>query len=352
MLTTSNCNLQCSYCYTKASRRNIQNFDINNVKVLIKNSSIGFDSIEFCWHGGEPLLVGRKFYNEVIKYQKEETQRRDVTFYNRLQTNGILIDTVWMDFFRKNGFHFGISLDAPSDIYPIHRKTNVNNLLKTCEIIKKENFPLGVLCVISKLNVSRGVEIFDWYKSLGVNSFGLLPLKCVPLSSKPLAPTNEELFHLYKSIFDLWMWTPNEFSCIEPLDTMIRSMLGQPPKGCSFANSCLKKMITIDQNGNVIPCSSLTADNFILGNILEKPLNKILMETKTKQLRKQRTRHVNKHCGQCKYIAICRGGCRANAYWATGKYDGDYPFCEARVKTFDYIEQTFQNISKTQRTTL
>ncbi|TRZ77358.1 radical SAM protein [bacterium] len=217
--------------------------------------------------------------------------------------------------------------------------------------MKQENIPLSVLCVISKLNANRGTEVFNWYQSLGVSSFGLLPLKNVPLSERPNIPTNEELFQFYKTIFDLWLWTPNKFSYIEPLDSMIRSILGQQPRGCSFSNPCLKRMIAIDQNGNVIPCSSLASNDFILGNILERPLNQVLRSSKIRKLAKMRTHHVAKHCYQCKYIAICRGGCRADAYWATGKYDGDYPFCEARIKTFDYIKQTFQNISKNKQAT-
>ncbi|TRZ77359.1 radical SAM protein [bacterium] len=101
VLVTSDCNLQCSYCYTRASRRNIESFDVNNIKTLIKNSSIGFDNVEFYWHGGEPLLVGKEFYTEVLRCQQEEKRERKIKFRNKLQTNGMLIDTAWMDFFRK-----------------------------------------------------------------------------------------------------------------------------------------------------------------------------------------------------------------------------------------------------------
>lgn len=351
MITTSDCNIQCVYCYSRASRRNIKKFGIKNIRTMIRNASVGFDSVEFCWHGGEPLLVGKDFYQEAINAQKVETEKRGVVYHNNIQTNGLLLDTSWIDFLQRNNFHVGISLDAPTDVYVTHRRSAVNALLKTCAEIKTAGMPLGVLCVVSKLNVCRAEEIFHFYKIIGVNSFGLLPLKSVPLSERPIMPTNDEMFAFYRNMFDLWARTENSFSSVEPLDTMMRSLLGQRPRGCSFANSCLKKMITIDQEGNIVPCGSLVEDQFMLGNILAQPLINTLAGAKTRALAEVRTGHNAEKCGRCEYTALCRGGCRADSYWATGNYGGGYPFCETRKKTFDYIKLFLKNVSAIQQAT-
>lgn len=351
MITNSDCNMQCLYCYSRASRRNVKGFKIEDIGTMIHNASVGFDSVEFCWHGGEPLLVGKDFYQEAINAQKAETGKRNIVYHNNIQTNGLLLDASWIDFLQRNNFHVGISLDAPTDVYVAHRRSDVNALLKTCVEIKTAGMPLGVLCVVSKLNVYRAEEIFHFYKTIGVNSFGLLPLKSVPLSERPMMPTNDEMFAFYKNMFDLWAQTENSFSSVEPLDTMMRSLLGQRPRGCSFANSCLKKMITIDQEGNIVPCGSLVEDQFMLGNILAQPLINTLAGAKTKVLAKVRNDHNAEKCGRCEYVAICRGGCRADSYWATGNYGGDYPFCETRKKTFDYIKLFLKNVSAIQQAT-
>lgn len=351
MITNSDCNMQCLYCYSRASRRNVKGFKIEDIGTMIRNASVGFDSVEFCWHGGEPLLVGKDFYQEAIKAQKAETGKRNIVYHNNIQTNGLLLDASWIDFLQRNNFHVGISLDAPTDVYVAHRRSDVNALLKTCAEIKTAGMPLGVLCVVSKLNVYRAEEIFHFYKTIGVNSFGLLPLKSVPLSERPIMPTNDEMFAFYRNMFDLWARAENSFSSVEPLDTMMRSLLGQRPRGCSFANSCLKKMITIDQEGNIVPCGSLVGDQFMLGNILAQPLINTLAGAKTKALAKVRNDHNAEKCGHCEYVAICRSGCRADSYWATGNYGGDYPFCETRKKTLDYIKLFLKNVSAIQQAT-
>lgn len=344
MLTGSECNLSCGYCYVVASRRNIKQFPASTMDRLIKNCAVGFDSVKFCWHGGEPLLVGQEFFKEAIKEQKKITEKNGTEFHNSIQSNGLLLDNTWLDFLTENNFHIGLSLDAPSEINQKHRKFDVAELFQLFSEMKTRNLPIGLLCVVSNLNVNLGAEIFEFFKTLRVDSFGLLALKNVSLDEKPIMPTNQNLYELYAKIFDLWAFTPNQFSCIEPLDTMLRSVLGQLPRACSFVSSCLKRMITIDQEGNVVPCGSLVSEEFILGNIINEPLIKILAKQKAKALRKIRDRYIAENCRDCKYIAMCRGGCRADAFWHSGHYGGDFPFCEARKLTFTHIEKRMEGV--------
>ena len=52
--------------------------------------------ISFCWHGGEPLLAGKKFFREVVRVQRE-FRKEGQEVENRLQTNGTLIDREWAE---------------------------------------------------------------------------------------------------------------------------------------------------------------------------------------------------------------------------------------------------------------
>jgi uncharacterized protein len=338
VMTCSECNLNCVYCHVMGSRRSVMKMDKQTIENLIKNCSDGYDSIKFTWHGGEPLLVGMDFYKDVIHFQKKEKKKREVIFHNTIQTNGMLLNSEWLDFFKENDFKIGISLDAPLDIFKIHRKEDPDKLLLVCEEIKKKKFSLGTLCVISNLNVGKGREIFEFFKSIGVTSFGLLPLKNTLDTNDFMMPKNDELSKMYRTIFDLWAYSENSFSCIEPFDTMLRLLLGDSVGGCSFTGSCLNKMITIDQEGNVVPCSSLVAKRFILGNIFKEQLVNIMKKPKVQKFKNMRENHIRTHCKGCSFIEICNGGCRADAYWHSKRYDGDYPYCEARQVTFEYIK--------------
>ena len=113
---THGCNLECKYCYLNKNAESGR----MDVKTL-KNSIVGVSefigkckTIDFLWHGGEPLLGGIDFFKKVIIIQKEMGE--DYTFENTIQTNGTLITEEIADFFRDYKFNVGLSLDGPEEI--------------------------------------------------------------------------------------------------------------------------------------------------------------------------------------------------------------------------------------------
>lgn len=337
MMTSSMCNIDCSYCYMKASRRNIGQFDIAAIPTLIKNCSVGFDEVEFCWHGGEPLLVGKEFYRRAIWAQQEISDSSGTQFQNVMQTNGILLDREWVTFLKEANINFGFSFDAPPETNELHRGDNSERIIDAWELTRAANLPVGVICVVSKHNVHKAQEIFDFFLAHGVTSYSFLPLRAVPACNLPPLPTNDDIFELLRETFELWLSRENNIVSIDPIATMMKALLDGQPQSCSFAASCPDRMISIDQNGNVIPCCSLVENDFIMGNILTDPLVDII-DRKKAPLIQLRASAKTAFCAGCEYLLLCNGGCRADAYWATGRYDGPYPYCATRKKMFTYLQ--------------
>jgi len=74
-----------------------------------------------------------------------------------------------------------------------------------------------------------------------------------------------------------------------------------------------------------------------MGNIFSEYLSDIIKRGKEPFVQLRKTAVTNS-CAHCEFVSICNGGCRADAYWASGRYDGPYPYCEARKRTFEYLE--------------
>ncbi len=349
VLTNWECTLNCAYCYARATRKDNSAFNEEKLRQLVFNCSSGFDSVEFCWLGGEPLLVGESFYRVAIEAQQFLSKLRNVHFKNVVQTNGTLITEQWLEFFEENNFSFGLSIDAPLEIH-LKQRPHISQIMtatdweKIWTLVRHFKGSFGCLCVISKLNVGYAKEIFDFFKVIGATTYSLIPLKKMPIPECPEAPTNEEVAKLYCDTFDLWMNSPNGFTSIEPLETMIRGLLGERPLLCSFTARCLKKMITIDPYGNVAHCSALVQDDFLLGNIFNENLINIINNQKTKELRKRRELAIRTHCCGCDYLPICRGGCRNTTFWNENSYDARYAYCKSRKITFDYLRKRLQHI--------
>jgi len=101
--TTPKCNLNCKYCYMpekgakttpiRVIKKSIERFVENNKKSLLVT-----------FHGGEPLLVGIKKFEEFMRIEKEYNTK-NLQIRNNIQTNGTLINPSWIDFFKRNSFH-------------------------------------------------------------------------------------------------------------------------------------------------------------------------------------------------------------------------------------------------------
>ncbi|TKV10779.1 radical SAM protein [Citrobacter sp. wls619] len=87
------CNLSCSYCYNDDERRPFMDIDTLE-KVIEQTFSLArfigkYKSVEFIWHGGEPLLAPLSFYERAIAFQEEYADK--IPYSNIVQTNGTII---------------------------------------------------------------------------------------------------------------------------------------------------------------------------------------------------------------------------------------------------------------------
>ena len=66
-------------------------------------------------HGGEPLLVKRKWYSAFFSLiEKHRTDNLKIEL--ALQTNATLLSDAWIDFLIENNVGFGISVDGPKEV--------------------------------------------------------------------------------------------------------------------------------------------------------------------------------------------------------------------------------------------
>ena len=107
----STCNLDCSYCYyldkaiQYAGRQAVMNDELleQYIKQYIEANDV--DEVTFCWHGGEPTLLGVDYFRKAVKLEKKYAAGKKI--FNTIQTNGTRIDEKWCDFFVENSFLVG-----------------------------------------------------------------------------------------------------------------------------------------------------------------------------------------------------------------------------------------------------
>ena len=177
MQTTPFCNIDCKYCYLP-NRRDTSRMQPDLVRRLasrVADYQDGSEPLKWYWHAGEPLTVGLDHFRACHDAVALGAQSLANTFGYHVQTNGILIDDAWAQFFENYRYGIGVSLDGPRDIHDANRVTRngVGTYDKVAAGIKRlqdAGLRPGVLAVVSAASLDRPLELLEDFAALGVDN--------------------------------------------------------------------------------------------------------------------------------------------------------------------------------------
>lgn len=331
--STRQCNLRCSYCHDWRSRKDVMPFP---VLATLTAKALGPENrrVEFIWHGGEPLLLGRDYYLKALRLQQEFRQEGQ-TIRNSLQTNGTLLDERWCELFKQFGFSIGISLDGPEEIHNLNRsyasgKGSYANVRNAIELLKNQDIPFGVLMVLNHKALQIGPErLFDFFiNELRVNAFAFLPVRPdnVPgygetTTTDYVEPT--EYVRFMKAIFDHWYALDNPSIRIRELTSLLNAIVGASATVCTLAGHCLGQYYHVEANGDLYHCDKYLGDPaYNVGNIMHDSFQEIRGSAKMEALITAEEQHLQS-LSRCASFNVCHGGCPHDRYIAA-KYSPEY----------------------------
>lgn len=341
------CNLACSYCYNDDLREPIMREGtlLRTIEQTFEyvRSKKALSQAQFIWHGGEPMAVGLAFFERAVAMQRELCG--DVKYANAIQTNGVLINDRWIDFFLKNRFSVGISLDGPRHVHDAHRLTHQGKgsfdaVLKKVRMAKEAGLPVGGCLVLSKASLAHLDEIFDVFVSEG------LPLEIIPMSRSGAARDTfddlglgpDDYGKAWIQIYDRWLALPQErYIPVQDFLERTRAVYYGVPTSCHTAASCSISNISTDPLGDVFPCSSLSGTGELsYGNICEASLSDLLSSKVAAEVKNS---EMDPHCTTCKWQHTCHGGCTARSYKFHGTVHVRDYYCSSLYAIFEHIEK-------------
>ncbi|MFL0164046.1 anaerobic sulfatase maturase [Candidatus Clostridium helianthi] len=355
---SSICNLHCKYCfyYDITEHRNEKNYGLmsyNTLEILVKKVfEYGDNIVGFTFQGGEPTLAGLNFYKNLIDMQKKYNTK-NLIVNNAIQTNGIIINDNWGEFLAKNNFLAGLSLDGPKDIHDQNR-IDVNGtgsykrIEKTIKIFNKYKVQYNILSVVTK-SVARHVQkIYKYYSKNEFNYLQFIP--CLdPLDSEAgkntYSLTPEDYEEFLKNLFDLWYkdFKEGKKISIRMFDNIIQILLGLRPESCDMNGRCSSNLV-VESDGSCYPCDFYVIDEWNIGNIKENNIDNLLHGEKAKEFI-DKSKSIPDNCLKCKFISICRGGCRRHYEPINEKALGKNYFCSSYKAFYKYAILRLQEIS-------
>ena len=106
---------------------------------------------------------------------------RDKHIHWTMQTNGTLLNEEWCDFFRKNNYLVGLSLDGPQEIHDAYRVDNqgkgtFDKVMAAADLLKRCGVEFNVLCCVHRAS-KNGLEIYRFLRDqVGARYIQFIPV--------------------------------------------------------------------------------------------------------------------------------------------------------------------------------
>lgn len=342
------CNSQCKYCITPhdvpISKMTIDIFETLCKKVA--ESQI-YDSLYFLWHGGEPLLMGREFYDGCFEIQKRYLSRKQ--YINTFQSNCTLVDEKWIQWLKENKLKISTSLDGDRKLHNINRVKNgigtFDQVFSAVKKLKKENLLTGVVTVLSKTNIDYIDEILDFFSENDIKPRlnPIFPSETSKSNPYDLSITPEEYARVLNRAFDNWLDLKySENFVIPPLTEIIHNFFAcNDIHLCNFTGNCSDSFIAINPEGDLYNCGRFSdIPKFKIGNISDDICFDYIFDKK-KELIMWETDKTDK-CINCQWFRFCNRGCPYTSYLQNGRILNNDMFCKAYQLIFNHIYTRLQ----------
>ncbi|MFX1389188.1 MAG: anaerobic sulfatase maturase [Promethearchaeota archaeon] len=316
---SADCNLRCKYCFY------IDHLETNKDKPRMSNKVLETlissymktdqnKNYAFGWQGGEPMIMGLKFYQKAIELQKRYAPPGAI-ISNGLQTNGTLITNDFAQFFGEYKFLLGVSLDGPAYIHDYYRKTigykeTHHLVMKGIEKLKQNNVEFNILILVNNQNVKKANEIYQYLKEHGFYYHQYIP--CVEFDEnnnpKPFSITGKEWGIFLCDLFDQWKKEDINRISIRLFDSILEYLIYGRYNVCCMGKDC-RQYFVVEYDGCIYPCDFFVRKDLLLGNILEDSWDD-LFESPTYQKFGRKKSIWHSECNSCSYLNLCHGDCQ------------------------------------------
>lgn len=356
---SGNCNLRCKYCfyYDVAQNREQESYGFMSEETLeqVIKKALAFaeGSCTIAFQGGEPTLRGLDFFKKCLEFEEKYNVNK-VKLYNAIQTNGWHISDEWAEFLAANQYLVGVSLDGNKESHNACRKTPKGedtffDVLKTVDLFKKHKVEFNILTVVNRLNSRKAKRMYRFFKKNHLDYLQFIP--CLdPLGEAPgqreYSLTAEDYGTFLKEIFDLWYedLQRGEQPYIRQFENYIGILMGQYPEACDQCGVCNYQYV-VEADGEVYPCDFYVLDEYKLGNLNRMTIEEIdSRRVEIGFVEYSKTDHPQ--CSQCRYFAVCRGGCRRHRIEMDADGNRVNCFCSAYQEFFDYSLERMMKIAE------
>jgi uncharacterized protein len=247
----------------------------------------------------------------------------------------------------------GLSLDGPTEVHNLNRidsKANgsFNRVMKTVELFNKYKVEYNILYVITSQSGRYANKIYNFFKKKGfryLQFINCLEPSNVERGKQPYSLKPEDLEKFLKITFDCWYqdFTDGNYISLRYFDNLLSMLMGNSPEACNMTGICQCNCV-IEADGGVYPCDFYVLDKWKMGNIKDKDIKQMLIGETAQEFVKP-SLQMSQQCKACRWVGLCRGGCRREREsFEADELNLNY-YCSAYKEFFEYAYERLVNIA-------
>ena len=336
----AHCNLACKYCYYleknnlyQNSHRHLMTDEMLEQFTREYIEAQTMPQVLFTWHGGEPLMRSIDFYKKALALQKKYAHGKQID--NVIQTNGTLLTDEWCEFFAKNHWLVGISIDGPQEYHDHYRvppagKPSWEKVMQGISLLKKHRVEWNAMAVVNAYNAEHPLEFYHFFRDNGCQYLQFTPIverltehedgrtlasladdREIPLADASVTP--QQWGNFLCTIFDDWVRHDVGKTFVEIFDCTLANWMGVLPGICAYSKECGHAGV-MEHNGDVYSCDHFVFPEYKLGNIKDQSLIDMLYGEKQQAFSRLKHTSLPRQCKECDMEFACHGECPKNRF--------------------------------------
>jgi serine-type anaerobic sulfatase-maturating enzyme len=339
------CNLDCKYCFYLEKESLYPQVDKWAMQPEVLESYIrqyieAHDTpvVNFAWQGGEPTLLGVDYFRRVVELEKKYANGKQIA--NAFQTNGVLLNDAWGEFFREFQFLIGISIDGPRELHDAYRvdkggQPTFDRVMRGMETLNRHSVEFNTLTTVHRANADSPLEVYRFLRANGSGFMQFIPIvervaqqttsdglrlispdfagaaKVAPWSVEP-----RQFGRFLSAIFDEWVRKDVGRTFVQLFDIALELWSGMEASLCIFRKTC-GAALAIEHCGDVYSCDHFVYPENRLGNIMDSPLAALVGSAQQQHFGDAKESTLPKYCRECDVRFACNGECPKHRFLTT-----------------------------------
>lgn len=352
------CNLDCQYCFYLKKEKLYPDAHFRMSDELLENYTRQYIEaqqvpvITFAWQGGEPTLMGLDFFRKAVAFQAKY-RKPGTKIENAFQTNGVLIDDSWGEFFRENNFLIGVSIDGPRHLHDTYRQdkgghATFDRVRRGINFLRKHQVNFNTLTCVNAANGDHGLEVYRFLRDeIGSQFMQFIPIverdndtgfqEGLKITNRSVSGPQYGRFLI--DVFDDWVHHDVGRVFVQIFDVALAAWAGERPGLCIFEETCGLGM-AMEFNGDLYSCDHFVEPRHYLGNISDLPLSDLVMSSQQYKFGQHKKNSLPEYCRSCEVRFICNGGCPKDRLLKTPENEPGLNYlCAGYRSFFNYIDR-------------